>query len=68
LSGRRRGWRGGWFGTVLWPGQGELGRECASDIRGKDVGSLKLLENRVSMKDFDGGEIVKVNGGKLIKF
>jgi len=53
---------------VLWPGQGEVGRECASDIRGKDVGSLKLLENRVSMKDFGGGEIVKVNGGKLIKF
>jgi len=44
-----------------------MGRGFASNIRGKGVGSLKGSENRLAMKDFGGGEIVKVNGGKLIK-
>jgi hypothetical protein len=53
---------------VLCPDQGVVGIECANNIRGKGVGSFKGSENRLAMKDFGGGEIVKVNGGKLIKF
>ena len=40
---------------------------CASNIRRKGVGSLKESENRLAMKDFGGREVVKVNGGKVMK-
>ena len=45
-----------------------MGRGCVSYIRGKGVGSLKGLGNRLAMKDFGGVEIVIVNGGKLAIF
>jgi len=60
--------RGGRIGIVLWPDQGEEGRGCASYIPGKVVRSLEGSENRLAMKDYGGGKIGKVNGGKLIKF
>ena len=47
--------------------RGEVGRVCASNIRRKGVGSLKESENRLAMKDFGGREVVKVNGGKVMK-